>query len=327
MLCARPSWSLHFAEWLRGLALTLGLACLLPGLLLAQTGLAPIPALSARVIDTTGTLDGGQRSALEAKLAAFEQQRGTQIVVLMVPSTLPEDIVDYTQRVADLWKIGRKDVGDGLLIVVAKNDRAVRIATAKTLEGAVPDLAARQVISEAITPRFREGDFAGGLSAGLDQLMALITGEKLPSPAAGQSGSGGAAGDGGFRWLDTLVLLFFVVPLFVRVLGGIFGRKPGAFLTAGGIGVVTWLLTASLVVAALAAMAGLVFALASGLAGYGRGAGSGLGRRGRGGFDPGSGGWGSGHRGGWSGGSGGSSGGFSSGGGGDFGGGGASGKW
>ncbi len=324
MLCAQPDRGSQIAKWLRRLALTLGLAWLIPGLLLAQTSLAPIPALSARVIDTTGTLDAGQRSALEAKLAAFEQARGTQIVVLMVPSTLPEDIVDYTQRVGDLWKIGRKDVGDGLLIVVAKNDRAVRIATAKTLEGAVPDLAARQVISEAITPRFREGDFAGGLSAGLDRLMALISGEKLPSPAASQTGSGGAASDGGFRWLDTLVLLFFVVPLFVKVLGGIFGRKPGAFLTAGGIGVATWLLTASLVVAALAAMAGLVFALASSLAGYGPG--TGLGRRGRGGqsgYGPGSGGWGSGGNGGW----GASGGGFSSGGGGDFGGGGASGKW
>lgn len=300
--------------------LACALAFLLPSLLLAQTDLAPIPALTARVIDTTGTFDAGQRQALETKLMSFEQQRGTQIVVLMVPSTLPEDIVDYTQRVGDLWKLGRKDVGDGVLIVVAKNDRTVRIATAKTLEGAVPDLAARQIISEAITPRFREGDFAGGVSAGLDRLMGLITGEQLPAPT-----SSGLAGDGGFQWLDTLVLLFFVVPLGVRVLGGIFGRKSGALLTAAGIGGVTWLLTASVVVAALAGMAGLVFALASGLSGYGPGVGGlgGMGRRGRGGFGPGSGGWG-GSGSGW-GGSGG--GGFSSGGGGDFGGGGASGKW
>lgn len=335
MFAARLGLTLSAA--LRGLGLGSGLTLavallaglLLPGMLLAQDQLAPIPALNARVIDTTATLDAGQRQALESKLADFEQQRGTQIVVLMVPSTLPEDIVDYTQRVGDLWKIGRKDVGDGVLVVVAKNDRTVRIATAKTLEGAVPDLAARIVISEAITPRFREGDFAGGLSAGLDRLMGLITGEQLPAPS-GASGEGvGAGGEEGLQWFDMLVLLFFVVPLGVRVLGGIFGRKSGALLTAGGIGAVSWLLTASVVVAVLAGMAGLVFALASGLAGYGPGlGGGGLGAsRGRGGL---------GHRGGWGHGGGGGSGwgggrsgggGFSSGGGGNFGGGGASGKW
>ena len=307
-----------FARWL-GLSVALAL---LPGLLLAQGNLAPIPALNARVIDTTATLDASQREALEKKLADFEQQRGTQMVVLMVPSTLPEDIVGYTQRVGDLWKIGRKDVGDGLLLVVAKNDRAVRIATAKTLEGAVPDLAARQIISEAITPRFREGDFAGGLSAGLDRLMGLITGERLPAPSGGK---GTAGGERGLQWFDLLVLLFFVVPLAVRVLGGIFGRKFGALLTAGGIGFLTWWLTASVVVAVLAGMAGLVFALASGVAGYGPGVGgTSMGRRGRGSWSSGSGGWGHPGQSGW-GGSGG--GGFSSGGGGDFGGGGASGKW
>jgi uncharacterized protein len=324
-ISAPSSLTLFLRSW--GVAWVLLLGLLMPGLLLAQDGLAPIPALSARVIDTTGTLDAGQRQALEAKLADFEQKRGTQIVVLMVPTTQPEDIVGYTQRVGDLWKIGRKDVGDGLLVVVAKNDRTVRIATAKTLEGAVPDLAARLVISETITPRFREGDFAGGLSAGLDRIMGLVTGEQLPVPST-TGGASGAGGESGLQWLDLLVLVFFVVPLGVRVLGGIFGRKSGALLTAGGIGVVSWLLTASVVVAVLAGMAGLVFALASGLAGYGPGLGLGGGnlsaRRGRGGWTSGSGGWGHGGHGGW-GGSGG--GGFSSGGGGDFGGGGASGKW
>lgn len=323
MLAARLGLSGPLAMFWRRMSVGIALAAalLLPGLLLAQDGLAPIPALNARVIDTTATLDAGQRQALEAKLADFEQKRGTQIVVLMVPTTQPEDIVGYTQRVGNLWKIGRKDVGDGVLIVVAKNDRTVRIATAKTLEGAVPDLAARQIISEAITPRFREGDFAGGLSAGLDRLMGLIRGEQLPAPAGS---SGTAGGESGLQWFDMLVLLFFVVPLGVRVLGGIFGRKSGALLTAGGIGVVSWMLTTSVVVAVLAGMAGLVFALASGLAGYGPAFGGGAGRRGRGSWNSGAGGWGHGGHGGW-GGSGG--GGFSSGGGGDFGGGGASGKW
>jgi uncharacterized protein len=129
--------------------------------------LAPIPALAARVMDSTGTLDAPSVQALDAKLVAFERERGSQIVVLLIPSTLPEDIDSYTQRVGDAWKIGRKGVGDGLLIVVAKNDRRVRIATAKTLEGAIPDLAARQIIDEAITPAFKRGDFAGGLNAGV----------------------------------------------------------------------------------------------------------------------------------------------------------------
>ena len=135
-------------------------------------------------MDKTGTLDAAQLQALEAKLTAFEQSRGSQIVMLMVPSTLPEDITDYTQRVGDSWKIGRKDMGDGLLLVVAKNDRKVRIATTKTLEGALPDLATKQIIDNAITPRFKQGDFAGGLGAAADQIMARITGENLAAPDA-----------------------------------------------------------------------------------------------------------------------------------------------
>src|SRR6187401_1611672 len=140
------------------LLLTL-LACVLA----AAQGVLPVPELTARVVDQTGTLDAIQRQGLEEKLAAFEQQKGTQIVVLLVPTTQPEDISSYANRVANAWKIGRKDVGDGIVVIVAKDDRRVRIEVAKTLEGAVPDLAAKQVIDEAITPRFRQGDFAGGL--------------------------------------------------------------------------------------------------------------------------------------------------------------------
>ncbi|RZJ21484.1 MAG: YgcG family protein, partial [Haliea sp.] len=168
----------------------------------AAQDLQAIPALTARVIDTTGTLDAAQKQALEAKLEAFEKARGSQIVVLMVPTTQPEDITDYTQRVGDLWKIGRKDVGDGVLLVVAKNDRKVRIATAKTLEGAIPDLAARQIIDRAITPKFRENDFAGGLNAAADQLMARISGENLPLPDDEQMST---RGDPGFQWADLAV--------------------------------------------------------------------------------------------------------------------------
>lgn len=284
----------------------------------AQTGLQPIPALSARVIDATATLDAAQRQALENKLQAFEAGKGSQIVVLIVPTTAPEDIVDYTQRVGDLWKIGRKDIGDGVLIVVAKNDRAVRIATAKTLEGAIPDLAARQVIDRAITPRFREGDFAGGLSAGVDMITALISGEMLPEPA---TAAGPRGHDAGFQWLDLAVLLFVAVPFSARLLGSVIGRKVGSLVTGAAVGLSAWLLTASLVVSVLAALAGSVFALASVLASGGRSAGwgAGIGGFGSGRSSRGYGGFGG------SGGIGG--GGFDSGGGGNFGGGGASGKW
>ncbi|MDE1949885.1 MAG: TPM domain-containing protein, partial [Burkholderiales bacterium] len=137
----------------------------------------PVPALSARVIDATGTLAPAQRQALEDKLAAFEKQAGSQFVILVVATTAPEDIVAYAQRVADQWKIGRREVGDGLLIVVAKNDRAVRIEVAKKLEGAVPDLAASRIIEGVVVPAFRQGDFAGGLNAAVDQIEARIRGE------------------------------------------------------------------------------------------------------------------------------------------------------
>ncbi|MDO8440000.1 MAG: TPM domain-containing protein [Polaromonas sp.] len=276
----------------------------------AQT-LHPVPPLSARVIDSTGTLDATQIQALEAKLAAFEKARGTQVVVLMVPTTLPEDITDYAQRVGDAWKIGRKDVGDGVLLVVAKNDRKVRIATAKTLEGALPDLAARQIIDRAITPRFRQGDFAGGLDAAADQIMARITGENLPLPdAAERANASGKPAAPGFQWTDLAVFLFFAVLIGGRLLAGLLGRKFGSLATGAAVGVVAWFFTASLVVAGIATVVAMLFALIASLAPAGRGRSSGI---------PG---WGgsAGH-GGWGGG------GFSSGGGGNFGGGGASGNW
>lgn len=281
--------------------------CCLAGI--AQTqALQAIPPLTARVMDSTGTLDAVQLQALETKLAAFEKARGTQVVVLMLASTLPEDITDYTQRLGDAWKIGRKDVGDGVLLVVAKNDRKVRIATAKAVEGAIPDLAARQIIDRAITPRFRQNDFAGGLDAGVDQIMARITGENLPLPEA----DAGKPAAPGFQWMDLAVFLFFAVPIGGRVLAGMFGRKAGSLVTGGVVGFLAWIVTSSLLIAGAATVVAMLFALVSSLVPTGR----------RGGLA----GWG-GHTGGggWS--SGGGGGGFSSGGGGNFGGGGASGNW
>jgi uncharacterized protein len=273
----------------------------------------PVPALTARVMDSTGTLDDVQRAALEARLAAFEKSRGAQIVVLMVATTQPEDIAAYAQRVGDSWKIGRKGIGDGLLLVVAKNDRKVRIETTKALEGAIPDLAARQIIDTAITPRFRQGDFAGGLNAAADQIMARISGENLPAPASTDT----TGASDGFAWTDLAIFLFFAVPIGARLLSGVLGRKLGSVATGGAVGTLAWLFTSSLLIGGLAAVAGLIFALVASLGSLGRGASSGWGG-GMGGFGTGGGG------GSWGGGGGG---GFSSGGGGDFGGGGASGDW
>ena len=278
----------------------------------AQGSVQPVPPLTAHVMDGTGTLTAAQKAALEAKLTAFEQSRGAQVVMLMVPTTQPEDIAAYAQRIGDSWKIGRKSIGDGLLLVVAKNDRTVRIETTKALEGAIPDLAASQIIENALTPRFRQGDFAGGLDAAADQIMARITGENLPAP---QQGNAARSGGGRFDWTTLAVFLFFAVPIGGRILSSVLGRKLGSVATGGAVGVLAWLFTSSLVIGGIAALAGMVFALISGLGG------------GMGGMGGRSSGWGGGFGGGGFGGGSRGGGGFSSGGGGNFGGGGASGNW
>jgi uncharacterized protein len=302
----------------RALAAVLLAAMAWAGLPALAQGLLPVPALTARVIDQTGTLDAAQRSGLETKLAAFEQRKGSQIVVLMVPTTQPEDIASYAQRVGDAWKIGRKDVGDGLLVIVAKDDRKMRIATAKTLEGAVPDLAAVRIIDEEMKPRFRNNDFAGGLNAAVDRVIGLVDGEPLPEP----SRSGDKASDGGIDWENLAIFLFVGVFVAAPIVRAVVGKKLGSVVMGGGIGVVAFFLTTSMFIAVVAGFIALLVSLFSAFGSSG----SGVGRRSTGG----GGGWSSGgSAGGWS--SGGSSssdsGGFSSGGGGDFGGGGASGDW
>ncbi|CAN5325300.1 hypothetical protein BH11PSE10_BH11PSE10_14220 [soil metagenome] len=275
-----------------------------------------VPVLTGRVIDSTGTLTPAQRTALDDKLAAFEAAAGPQMVVLIVPSTAPEDITSYAQRVADSWKIGRREVGDGMVILVAKNDRKVRIEVAKALEGAVPDLAARQIIQNAITPAFKAGDYAGGLNLAVDQLQARIKGENLPEPAQQQQ-QRSPSGNSGFNF-ETLGALFFIgVPVLGAILTGVMGRKIGSVATAGAAGAAGWFIGGGVLMAGLAAVVALVLVGVMGV---------GSARRGRGGlggmippviFGGGGGG----------GGFGGGGGGFSSGGGGDFGGGGASGDW
>ncbi|MCW7539540.1 TPM domain-containing protein [Aquabacterium sp. A7-Y] len=304
--------------WRRWLAGWLALV-LLSGLsssLLAQ-GLVPVPPLNARVTDQTGTLSSDQRAALEAKLARLETEHGSQLAILMVRTTAPEDIAAYAFRVADQWKIGRREVGDGVLLVVAKNDRRVRIEVARALEGAIPDLAARRVIDQVITPAFKAGDFAGGLNAGVDRLAALIAGENLPAPSRAPAGSGGQPGT---QWFDLAIFLFAGAPIIGAVLSGIFGRKLGSLGTGLAVGGLSWWFTASLVVAGIAALAALVLMLVMGVGG-GISPGHGRGRRHHTPII-----WGGGLGGGGGFGSGGG-GGFSSGGGGSFGGGGSSGSW
>lgn len=271
----------------------------------AQALLA-VPPLSAHVLDQTATLDAGQLSAMEARLAELEKREGTQLVVLMVESTAPEDIASFSNRVAGTWKIGRADVGDGLLVVVAKRDRKMRIEVAKALEGAIPDLAAARIIDQAMKPRFREGDYAGGLNAAIDQLAARIAGEPLPEPEPADSAADASGWD-----LGAVALL--VVLGVGQVVGALFGKRLGALLLGGGIGAAAFLLGAGLLIALVAAFAAALYVLLATGRGHAPWTGGGRG-----------GGWGAGssHGGGWS-----SGGGFSSGGGGDFGGGGASGDW
>lgn len=298
-----PVW---VGAWLLGLWLAL------PAWVHAQT-LQPVPALTGRVLDQAQVLSPADHQSLEAQLQAFEQKQGTQIVVVLVPTTQPEDIADYTQRLGDAWKLGRRDVGDGLLFVVAVQDRRMRIAPAKALEGAIPDLLAKRILDQVVAPAFKRGDYAGGVRAGLMQLQARIEGESLALPD--QQGTG----DAGVDPFELLVMLAVVVPLVSTVLRQMLGRRLGALAAAGVAGFLTWNMTALLWAAGLAVMAGFMAAMFLQNLPTTTHANR-WGRHGPGGWGPG-GGWGSGSGGGFGGG------GFSSGGGGDFGGGGASGDW
>ena len=145
-----------------------------------------VPPLAGRVVDQTGTLSGGDIASLTQTLKDLETRKGSQIAVLIVPTTAPETIEQYSLRVAEAWKIGRKKIDDGALLVVAKNDRRLRIEVGYGLEGALNDVTARRIIDEDITPKFKSGDFAGGISAGVDRMIRVIDGEKLPAPESRQ---------------------------------------------------------------------------------------------------------------------------------------------
>lgn len=276
-------------------ALIVAVALCLTNLAGAQA-LQPVPALSARVVDQTATLSADQRQRLASKLAAFEAGKGAQIAVLIVASVAPETIEQYALRVVESWQLGRKSVDDGALLLVAKQDRKLRIEVGYGLEGALNDATAKRIISETIAPRFKDGDFYGGINAGVDTMIKVVSSEPLPPPAARSSDAGVD--------LETVVFVGFIL---VFVVGGILRAMLGRLLAAGVIGtvaaIIASLLVSSLLLGVLAGIVAFVVSLFAGASGV-----SGLGGMG----------------GGWS--SGGRGGGFS-GGGGSFGGGGASGGW
>ncbi|WP_127170599.1 TPM domain-containing protein, partial [Xanthomonas euvesicatoria] len=275
------------------------MALLLPASLLAQE-LAAIPPLRSPVVDVTGTLDAAQIQQLEQQALALQQRKGAQLQILIVPTTQPEAIEQYTQRVFDQWKIGRKGVDDGVLLLVAKDDRRVRIQPGYGLEGAIPDITANRIIQEYLAPRFREGDYAGGITAATATLAGLIEGEALPAPVSGHAEGGNGAGGGG--WIMAL-FIGFVVAMVARGILGALPRPLRAVLTgvaAGGAALLltSLLLTSLLLASAGAAMIGLLAGLSSGspgrfVGGGGWGGGFGGFGGGRGGFGAG-GGWGGG---------------------------------
>jgi uncharacterized protein len=278
--------------------------------------LQPIPPLAARVTDTTGTLTAGQQADLEARLAAFEQRKGAQIAVLIVPTTQPEAIEQYSIRVVDAWKLGREKPDDGVLLLVAMQDRALRIEVGRGLEGALTDATSNRIIDETIKPLFRQGDIYGGISAGLNRIIQVVDGEPLPPPDR----SWHAPADGVMR---SLPFLLFGVVVIGAVLRAVLGRTLGSLATGGLAGGAVWLLSRVLGFAIAGGVLAWLFAMFAGIATRSAG------RRG-GGFG-GFGGWGGGGFGGGLGGGGFRGGGFGgggfSGGGGSFGGGGASGRW
>ena len=266
----------------------------------------PVPQLDSRVTDLTGTLTAGQQAEIEQKLAAFEQRKGAQVALLIVPTTAPEAIEQYSIRVVDAWKLGREQADDGALLLVALQDRQLRIETGRGLEGVLPDAIARRIIDDTIKPLFRQGDIFGGVSAGLAQIMKVVDGEALPPPDRQWRRPAD-------RLAGLLPALFFGVLIGGAVLRAILGRTLGAVATGGLAGGVVWLVSQILGFAILAAVAAGVVSLFAGIA-------SSVGGR-RGGWGGGMGGLGGGGFGGGFGG-----GGFR-GGGGSFGGGGASGRW
>jgi uncharacterized protein len=294
------------------------LAWLLPDAALAQSpaweggsdGLKPVPALTARVTDLTATLSDAQRASLDSRLAGFETATGAQIAVLIVPTTQPEPIETYSIRVADAWKVGRKGRDDGVLFLVAKDDRRMRLEVGYGLEGMITDAIARRIIAEDVAPKFRDGQYAAGIDAGVDRIAGIVQKGDLPPPEQRTPARRGVAD---LDWGTIVIVALVGVSLIGGLLKALFGKVGGATVGSALAGGVAWFVAGSILVTLVVALLAWLAILLLG------GAGSALGgRRGGGVWIPSGGGWGGGGLGG---------GGGWSGGGGGFGGGGASGSW
>jgi uncharacterized protein len=272
-----------------------------------------VPPLVGRVVDQTGTLTSGDIASLNQTIRSFETRKGSQVAVLIVPTTDGEAIEQFSLRVAEAWKIGRKKIDDGAVLVIAKNDRHLRIEVGYGLEGALTDVTTKRIIDEEITPKFKSGDFAGGVSAGLNKMIRIIDGEKLPEPEPPHWQHQTGVFD-----VDAIFNPFLLIPVFL--FGGLMrtmlGRLVGAGVGGGVVMLIAWFLFGSLVAGIFAGLIAALFVLFSDAIVSSTPGSSG------------SGGWSGGSSGGsWSGGSSSSSSSDSGGGGGSFGGGGASGSW
>jgi uncharacterized protein len=267
-----------------GLALTLTLG--FSGLASAQVA---VPPLAGHVTDLTATLTPAQKESLEQTLAAFEARKGSQLAVLLLPTTAPEGIDQYALRVAEQWKIGRAKVDDGAILVVAKDDRTLRLEVGYGLEGALSDIVSKRIISDTIVPRFKQGDYYGGIDAGLAQIIRVVDGEALPAPASQRT-----------QGPDDLRQMFPFLLIVVLVVGGVLrntiGKLAGSVVTGALVGVLAWLLLGAVLLAVLAGLVATVVTLLGGgavLRGIG-GMGGGRGGFGGGGFRGGGGGFGGG---------------------------------
>ena len=294
----------------RGLVAMLALGLLAPLAVGAadapKDGLVPVPALTSAVTDQTGTLSASERQALESKLRDWEARTTNQLAVLIVPTTAPEPIEQYSLRVAEAWKIGQKGKDNGAILLVAKNDKRIRIEVGYGLEGVLTDITSRRIIAENIAPEFSKGNFAAGINAGVDRIIEVVgAGEPLPALTPQRR----TAPARHFDFGTMLIVLLVAVPVLGSVLRSVFGKVGGSLLGGGIVGAIAWFVASSLLIAGVAAVVGFIVMLFSGISGRG---GPGI-------FIPSGGG-------GFGGGGFGGGGGFS-GGGGSFGGGGASGGW
>ncbi|HQQ34497.1 MAG TPA: TPM domain-containing protein, partial [Rugosibacter sp.] len=260
-------------------AVRTALACLLLSILSLGTVNAasgdplPVPPLTGRIVDLTNTLDAQQRAALEARLAALEQAKGAQVAVLLAPTFQPESIEQFGIRLADAWKLGRKGVDDGAILLIAKDDRQLRIEVGYGLEGALNDATAKRIISEIITPHFRQGDYYAGIDAGLAAMQTVIEGEPLPPPAATRADNGARGDDASF------LPLMMGGAIAARILHSLLGLT-GSLLVAGVGGLLAFWLLGSWLVGLVVGVFLLMFSLSrgsgyGGLGGFGAGGGFG----------------------------------------------------